>query len=412
MATPEPTSDLGENGAESKTGSSPSSNDQGFPTETVMKYLTLGYGSAWSFSKSPSPGEPAESTGNTTQQAGDAMNTARSPPPNELRNDSRNRTSGRFILGPRDDLDTLDDLEEESPAPGSDNGKPKSRIVHRFLHTHSSDGTPKKLQAIIYVNQPFVFTFLFDPATSSLSSPSLYSSIHHQLGPLQKPLLVSTSPTTASIRISQSDTSDPNKRFSTRTHPVHDFVYDPSTLTIRSSIPNIPTLPSISLKPTRTPSPSPSPSTSTPKPAPSWSRIESLAIHHRLLTTYIDTRSRPLELERTCKTNRGWWIVWMRIPSTPTLSKASLSATLSEAESGASVSTSPVPPQEAFLVRKASDYIAAGHGRVSSGARFFRDLGGASSKSGSRASETPLKLVEGIGMDARRYIEGLLKLNG
>lgn len=49
---------------------------------------------------------------------------------------------------------------------------------------------------------------------------------------------------------------------------------------------------------------------------------------------------------------------------------------------------------------------------MSSGARFFRDLGGASSKiGGGRADTTPAKLVEGIGMDARRYIEGLLRFN-
>jgi hypothetical protein len=74
------------------------------------------------------------------------------------------------------------------------------------------------------------------------------------------------------------------------------------------------------------------------------------------------------------------------------------------------------PPQEAFLVRKASDYTSASHGRVSSGARFFRDLGGASASAGlagsSRGADmAPSKLVEGLGMDARRYIEGLLSLN-
>lgn len=280
-----------------------------------------------------------------------------------------------------------------------------------------------------------MFTFLFDPDTPSLSSASLYSSIHHQLGPLQKPLLSSTSPTSAATRISMSEsTADPNKRFSTRTHQVYDMVYDPSNLTIRSSIPNIPSLttpshPTESPRGPRTPSPSPS----RPPSAPLWSRIESLAIHQRLLTIYIDTRSRSQELERTCKTSRGWWIVWVRIPQQtqssqtgPTLSTTSSSVALSsvadENPSTNTVSPHPPPrpaspsfqPQEAFIVRKASDYNSpASHGRMSSGARFFRDLGGASSsKLGSRAAETtPSKLAEGLGMDARRYIEGLLSLN-
>jgi hypothetical protein len=50
-----------------------------------------------------------------------------------------------------------------------------------------------------------------------------------------------------------------------------------------------------------------------------------------------------------------------------------------------------------------------------SGSRFFRDLGGASSPGlslqNSRMDTGPGKLVEGLGLDARRYIESLLSLN-
>lgn len=280
-----------------------------------------------------------------------------------------------------------------------------------------------------------MFTFLFDPDTPSLSSPSLYSSIHHQLGPLQKPLLASTSPTTALSRKSTAEnTPDPNRRTSPNSQSVYDIVYDPSNLTIRSSIPNIPTInpPPHQTEPSKSSPRTPSPSPSRPPSAQLWSRVESLAIHQRLLSTYIDTRSRPQELERTCKTSRGWWVIWLRIshntiPSQPPTitSRIPSSAALSSLTDDRST-TSPNPqtqpqsahqsePQEAFIVRKASDYVSpSAHGRMSSGARFFRDLGGASSvKFGSaRAAETtPSKLVEGLGMDARRYIEGLLSLN-
>lgn len=278
-----------------------------------------------------------------------------------------------------------------------------------------------------------MFTFLFEPNTPSLSSASLYSSIHHQLGPLQKSLLASTSPTTAAARISQSETSaDAEKRSSLRAQSVYDIVYDPSNLTIRSSIPNIPGLNPASN--TREPSSSPpthSPSPSQPPNAPLSSRVESLTIHQRLLTTYIDTRSRLQELERTYKTSRGWWIVWIRIPQNttpshigPPLSTKSSSAALSSLtdEHASTELASPPPskpesepqPQEAFIVCKASDYTpAASHGRMSNVTRFLRDLGGASSSLGSaRAPEiSPSKLVEGLGMDARRYVEGLLDLN-
>src|SRR4051812_48749698 len=106
--------------------------------------------------------------------------------------------------------------------------------------------------------------------------------MHHQLGPLQKPLLSSTSPKMAASRISISETSpDPSKHFSTRSQPVYDLVYDPSNLTIRSSIPNIPAL-NTPQPPQQPQSPARPPSPSTP-PSPAfqpWSRLESLAIHH------------------------------------------------------------------------------------------------------------------------------------
>jgi hypothetical protein len=185
---------------------------------------------------------------------------------------------------------------------------------------------------------------------------------------------------------------DVNKRFSTKSLPVYDLVYDPTNLTIRSSLPNIPDLGDYSLE------------------TSPWSRVESLNIHQRLLSTYAETRLRPLELERTCKTSRGWWIVWVRITDAQPLNhQDDHHSSVSQGEGF------PSPPaREAFLVRKASDHVsAAGHSRGSSGTRFFRDLGGASSPGlqASRSETGPAKLVEGLGLDARRYIENLLSLN-
>ena len=58
--------------------------------------------------------------------------------------------------------------------------------------------------------------------------------------------------------------------------------------------------------------------------------------------------------------------------------------------------------REAFLVRKASDYVTPTV-RKASGI-FSRDSGGSSGWG-------PAKLAEGIGIDTRRYIESLLSLN-
>lgn len=231
---------------------------------------------------------------------------------------------------------------------------------------------------------------------------------------------------TATSRIGISDNnSDPTKRLASRNQEVFDLVWDPSNLTIRTSIPNIPSLGS----PTQLHETPHSPRTSSPSPSrppTQWSRVESLAIHHHLLTTYIDTRYRPQEIERSCKTSRGWWVLWVRMrapssnSSTPRVpSTTSSSVALSTAAEDQDPLVSPqldthTEPQEAFIIRKASDYVAqGGHASISSGARFFRDLGGASSTNtmSSRAENTPSKLVEGLGIDARRYVEGLLRLN-
>lgn len=60
---------------------------------------------------------------------------------------------------------------------------------------------------------------------------------------------------------------------------------------------------------------------------------------------------------------------------------------------------------EAFLVRKASDYVIPAT-RAPRGL-FGLDLGG------NQASRRwgPTQLAEGIGVDARQYIDGLLSLN-
>lgn len=324
---------------------------------------------------------------------------------------------------------------------------PRSSNHNRQQFTNLSPGR-KALQAIVYVvsptyhpltwspdnqltlsqHQPFIFTFLFDPQTPSLSNPSLYHSICHQLSPLQKPLSTSTSPATAAARIAISENTNINNthhpELNTTNPPVYDLVYDPSNLSIRSSIPNIPDLAAYAGQETRHHHP--------------WPRIECINIHHRLLSTYLDTRARPLELERTCKTSRGWWVVWVRMDSSP-------SPTSNDSEGGEN-DTPPTPtaatpaPQEAFLIRKASDYPThpSTHSRggststttgpstggstsglgvgITGSMSFFRDLGGAPSSrgggsNGGSGDMGPAKLVEGLGLDARRYIERVLSLN-
>lgn len=254
-----------------------------------------------------------------------------------------------------------------------------------------------------------MFTFLFDLRTPSLTLPSFYRSIHHQLGPLQRPLLSSTSPLNVTRRIyfSDSDAGEKKRSSSVINNPIYDLVYDPGNLTVRSSIPNIP-------------EPGPLASGHGHERQTQWSRLEALNVHNQFLSTYIETRSRPLETERTCKTSRGWWLIWVRIHDQQSLPDQTPAAAIPSQ-----------PSKEAFLIRKASDalsstgnsggIIGARHTREgSSGIRFLRDLSGASSSptatgavggNGNDSTSAPGKLTEGLGFDAHKYIESLLSLN-
>ena len=210
-----------------------------------------------------------------------------------------------------------------------------------------------------------MFTFLFKQGTDSLSMPSLYQSIHHQLGPLQRPLLASTSPKRVRQRIREA--ASPKSTINAKsTEPLFELIYDPASSSLHSTIPSIPEVEESSLGGEAT-----------------WSRIEALTVHSQILNAYEASRARPLEVERTCKTSRGWWVVWMRLPSA-----------VGDRNQ----------PREAFLIRKATDYTPPTARKSSS--RSF-NLGG-----GEEGVWGPQKLREGlgIGIDARQYIDGLLSL--
>ncbi|KAL4760794.1 uncharacterized protein BDW70DRAFT_168486 [Aspergillus foveolatus] len=368
-------------------------------TETFVRYLTLGYGSSWALpgisSGTSSPpqvdvskrNDASESDNKNAQKDTKDLSSSKGPP--------RPGNYGRFIIGLQDEVTNSDEgLEERALSEPS--ASPTEKITKRTIHVQMADSQKEtdsvRLQVVVYVYRPFIYTFLFDNTTSALSDPSIYHSIHHQLGPLQKPLSASTSTSTAETRINSLPEFNKSQK---QANPVYDLVFDPHNLSIRSSIPNIPDLTSHNQRIAET---------------SSLSRVETISIHHRVLTTYIETRSRPLELERTCKTSRGWWIVWVRVPTSP-----------DSQQDSPELSVGKDRQQEAVIIRRASDHAAlSGHTRNASsigggsGARFFRDLGGASSPGSSqtvRMDIAPSKLVEGLGLDARRYIENLLSLN-
>lgn len=392
----------------------PSDVDVGSGTDTLVKYLTLGvYGSTWGI---PSGRPPVDRRVSNLRRDGFSKVSTSTTSNNELKTGPASDTSGgHFLIGLQGELEegnqaetiglgteARTDAENASESSESDNC-----VMIRTVHVERvkpKDGLPSKdaasdpetaaetyydtMRLVVYVHKPFIFTFLFDLETPALALPSFYRSLHHQLGPLQRPLMASTSPSKVSERLWEA-ASPKSTASTTSTQPICDLVFDPVRLTIHTTIPNIP-----------------EPGTADNEESPTWTRIEALSVHSQILNTYTSTRQHTSDLERTCKTSRGWWVVWMRLPHSPPLPKQNNTNDATKNNNDQSF-------REAFLIRKASDYVTPAPARKSSG-RFGRDVSGSgpsASASASGAWGGPGKLAEGIGIDARQYIEGLLSLN-
>ncbi|KAK5150483.1 hypothetical protein LTR04_006802 [Oleoguttula sp. CCFEE 6159] len=408
--------------------------------EIWAKYLTLGaYGSSWmGWGKK----EPKERSSILRQESNDGTKAVKpedhgSPPiePSlkhiepqpegaseeaKLAQQRHLETSGHFVIGLKGDL-TLENSDEhmDTYSSGGSSESGGSRTLLRTLYVETADGrrtnyedddgergainretiTPsdsvssgpkyQRMRVLVYVHRPFIYTLLFEQRTPSLSMSSFYHNLRHHFIPLHKALCSSTSPSKVAHRIVDARTSPPQPESINPKHPpydppknspIFDLVFDPRTLTVHTSIPNIPEPGTSAAEGIST--------TSTRKDTPPrWTRLEALNVHVQILNTLASTRRATHDLERTCKTSRGWWVVWMRLPPSAQGEDA----------------------REAFLVRKASDYIApvGKTSRVSSG---MFGLGGRSeqARSGGRG---PGSLADGIGIDARRYVEGLLSLN-
>ncbi|TVY43565.1 Vacuolar fusion protein-like protein [Lachnellula occidentalis] len=448
-----------------------------------VRYLKLGYGTHWSFGGTTSKvGSQPESPGSQTE-----TRTGRSPTPaidSTLNKRARKASpggqptisnasppksdsSGHYLIGLMGAIEDEHDDKEESTedypvdSPEGEN----SRLVLRTLtlesereedarakgeisidlgstgnenvsskhtsseHTATSSTSfetqdrnkAKKLRVVVYVYKPFIFVLLFELRADALAFPGLYRSFHHQLGPLIKPLLNST--TFRPSKPNMTVTATNNKA----EPPIYDLVWDPRRVTINSTIPNIP-------DPLHVQSSSPV--------SPPWSRMEALNTHMQILNTYTSTTKERIEMERTCKTSRGWWVVWTRIPEPPQeharfsgpvkdpgiITEDSTASSIyrdtgagrSRGQStfaASSLVSGPAHPyldiassledhlpkdKEIFLIRRASDHPSQ------SGSRF---VSGSSTAGESGWGSGPARLAQGIGVDTKSYIEGLLNLN-
>ncbi|KAI3398423.1 hypothetical protein diail_9243 [Diaporthe ilicicola] len=388
--------------------------------EGYMDYLKLGYGKYWSLggvseAKDETKGSPS-SPGSQHTQGDDSV--------------------GHFLIGLTGEVEEgwTDDPEQRRLAdhPWDENTNPRTMLrtvtveletdvsgqsethLSKVLGSHDTElsstgnatGTSfdsqdrnktHKLRVVVYVIKPFIFTFLFELRTESLAFEGLYRSLHHQIAPLRKALGNSTA-----YRPEKPDTGSASAA-------IYDLVWDPEEKTVHSTIPNIPHAAEMYSS----------------GDGPPWSRIEALNTHMQILNLYKTTRADSSELERTCKTSRGWWIVWSRIlerkseASSSSVESDNASSrdsssrheesneTANDEETHSSSQTSTVKEarpmsvsKEIFLVRKASDH--AGHGRSVS---LTGAAGGAGWADGAN------RLAQGIGVDTRKYIEGLLSLN-
>ncbi|KAJ6440294.1 hypothetical protein O9K51_06084 [Purpureocillium lavendulum] len=417
--------------------------------DKMLSYMKLGYGSYWTLpgggSSDSSSAQPAKTISEDRAVAPEAKDTPRVSRPSLPRRTSSAEAAGHYLIGLKGEIEEEAQGDPDASANSSDSdSEHNSRTVLRTLHVELESGPgsgrteatvvrdfghpgsihhrsqvvgsmmpgynshdlnkAEKLRVVVYVNRPFVFAFLFRLRTDSLAWDALYRSLHYQLAPLKRSLIASTKYRPGRQDAAAASSSAPDG--------IYNLVWDPPSLTVHSTIPNIPELAS----------------------SDSWSRADAINTHLHLLNIHAATHARPGDLERTHKTSRGWWIVWTRLLKQQQQQRArdgetrsgggggggSSSANLStihESSGASSPATgsggrggsdaddedegdggeeagAPDVDKEIFLIRRASDHV--GFRGVATGE------GGGADGAG--------KLAQGIGVDTRRYVEELLSL--
>ena len=160
--------------------SSPSRSEQrtdwpSLKPENFMKYLTLGYGSSWFSSRTPSP-HPRISALKQEESSNDTKQDTNTPETLD-ENKPKLQDTGRFIVGLHDELEEPSGQSPENRPRGRQNGRIDNRVLHVYLTSRSEQGTTglyfllcfiiyitaltlqtgqKHLQAVVYVVCPVV----------------------------------------------------------------------------------------------------------------------------------------------------------------------------------------------------------------------------------------------------------------
>ncbi|KAK1593330.1 uncharacterized protein LY79DRAFT_184378 [Colletotrichum navitas] len=407
--------------------------------DKLMTYMKLGYGTYWSIGKSDtsSPVNKSQLSSVAALQGGESSKHKSTTAPKPTRMDD---DVGHYLIGLIGEVEAAGDSEREDCKNSDEAGdaESNSRIMLRTIHVElektgydrdekdvvrdlgsfTNEVTPlgnnavssnpqfgnqdfnkgSKMRVVVYVNKPFIFTLVLELRTDSLAWDSFYKSLHNQLAPLRKPLLSSIQ-----YRPEKPDVGSAASN-------IYDIVWDAEAMTVLSTIPNIPDHAQMLQSNTQLP----------------WSRVEAMNTHMQLLNIFNITRLDINQLERTCKTNRGWWVVWQRIlnrhaanryteneqddndEDTPTSESEVSLATSGDGSSTQRPPSLPLPSptvsKEIFLIRRASDH--AGYRGVSSS---YAESGGVGAGVG--WGDGAGRLASGIGIDTRKYIEELLNFS-
>ncbi|KAH0544674.1 hypothetical protein FGG08_001179 [Glutinoglossum americanum] len=345
----------------------------GYGTGNFMKYLTLGYRSPWS---TPSESKSGKDDGDPEIQIVEEVDEEQAslasiqhidPQPDteeepEVFIQRREKTVGYFLVGLRGDVEDEEDEAMSSEQNPSEGGNSR-RILVRTVQVEMQP-TPYKGKETSLQDSPNRLS------KQSISETSTSDPHKRKKCRVVVPLLSSTSPST-SLALHTATTA-----LVRGSQQIHDLIYDPKSLTICSSIPNIPfpalvegrgTYPDI------------------------WTRVEALNVHQQVLNIISSTRHQSPTLERTCKTSRGWWIVWMLLPNPKHDSVDNENDNYCSHQQ---------QHREAILVRKSNDYVPR---RIASLSSYGKD--------GAVGGSDVVGLAEGIGFNTRKYIESLLSLN-
>jgi len=416
-------------------------------TEKWMKYLTLGYGSTWGATGSSRAEEPIkdpdqqhqtpEAKPLATQQVSPEQPAMRHIEPEPDIDDFEERlkaqieaeNNGHFVIGLKGPLD--DDLDEDD----DEETPPEERILLRTLHvslvpraqrptairttsysgssTSTSADAPSapsdlprgprapssarrttRLRVAVYAQRPFIYAFAFAPRTAALSLAGFYRALHAFFGPLHRPLAASTAAARVAARVAAAAEDAPCAAQPPDAPAIFDLVFDPRSQALHASLPNVP-------------------------PAggsgAAWTRAEALNVHLAVLEMVraAAEEGRSGDVETSVKTGRGWWVVWMRVGAKKAPrdddARSNRAVHLQSTEDSDEESDF----KEAVLVRKARDAAAMTRpsGKRSTSGFFGFGMLGTSSGKDVSSGWGPARLAEGVGVDARKYVEGLLSLN-